>query len=418
MERLARVAGNLVASPQSRVFAEAGKKSPDDVVIVAAARTALTRAGKGPLKDTPPEELFAAVLKAVVQRSGIDPKRIEDVQVGNVLMPGAGAMLFRASEIVAGLPITVPCASTNRLCSSGLEACAIIAAKIRSGVISVGVGGGAENMSMFNMNDLIDVDKVSPKVFDSDEASNVLIPMGQCSEILTEKYGLKRQKLDEFAAESNRKAAEARKKGLFKDEIVPITVNVKGADGTTKSVTVSEDDGIREGTTVETLSKLKPSFRDNGASTAGNSSQTSDGAAAVLLCSRRVAQELKLKILGKFITHAVIGVAPDLMGIGPAEAIPLALKNANLKISDIDIFEVNEAFASQCSYCVDKLKIDHAKVNPKGGAIAFGHPLGCTGARQIATLFTELHRTKKRFGVTSMCIGSGQGAAAVFEAEF
>lgn len=418
MNRLSFVNQNLVSAPKSRNFSEVGKKSADDVVVVSALRTPLTRAGKGPLKDTPPEVLFATVLKAVIAQSGIDPKWIEDCQVGNVLMPGSGAMMFRAAQILAGLPIKVPVASTNRLCSSGLEAAALIASKIKAGIISAGIAGGAESMSMYDMNDQVDVEKVSKEVFDSDEASNVMIPMGQCSEILTEKFGLKRRGLDEFAAESHRKAAAARKEGLFKAEIVPITVTVKQPDGTEKRVTVTEDDGIREGTTADSLAKLKPAFRPEGGSTAGNSSQTTDGAAAVLLCSRRLAEQLGLKIIGKFITHAVIGVPPDMMGIGPAEAIPLALQNANLKVSDIDIFEVNEAFASQCSYSVDVLGIDRKKVNPKGGAIAIGHPLGCTGARQLATLFTELHRTKKRLGVTSMCIGSGQGAAAVFEAEF
>lgn len=417
MERLSLVTPSLTASPNLRVFSEPNKKSPDDVVIVAAVRSPLTRAGKGGLKDTAPEIIFSQVLQGLVKRSGVDPNVIEDVQVGNVLMPGSGVMMFRAAQVLAQMPIKVPINSANRLCSSGLEACSIIASKIKAGIISVGIGAGCESMSQYNMNNLIDAELVAPEVFDSDVASDVLLPMGQCSEILTEKYGLKRRPLDEFAVESHRKAALAQKNGLFDDEIVPIHTFIKTKDGK-KPIVVSKDDGIRADATLESLSKLKPSFRDHGQSTAGNSSQTTDGGAAVLLASRKAAEKLKLPIIGKFITHAVIGVPPDLMGIGPAEAIPIALANAKLKISDIDIFEINEAFASQCSFCADQLKIDRSKLNPKGGAIALGHPLGCTGARMFSTLLNELRRTKKKLGVISMCIGSGQGAAGILEAEF
>ena len=416
MDRLSALTPNLTSSGQCQNFSEPNKKCPNDVVIISALRSPLTKSGKGMLKDTPPEVVFSQVLKAVIQQSKIDPKKIEDMQVGNALMPGSGAMIFRAAQMMADLPFSVPCCAVNRLCSSGLEACAIIAAKIKAGIINVGIGGGVESMSLFNMNDAVDVDKVSPQVFDNENSANVLLPMGQCSEIVSEKYGQKRRPLDEFAAESFRRASVAQKNGWFKDEIVPIHTSIKTEQGS-KQVVVSEDDGIRAGVTADSLAKLKPSFRENGLSTAGNSSQTSDGAAAVLLCSRRAAEQMGLKIIGKFITHAVVGVPPDLMGIGPAEAIPLALSKAKLKISDIDIFEINEAFASQCSYCVDVLKIDREKVNPQGGAIALGHPLGCTGARQFATLLNEMKRLNKRFGVTSMCIGSGQGAAAVIERE-
>lgn len=397
---------------------EPGKKSPTDVVIVSALRTPLTRAFKGGLKNTAPELLLAHVLKAVIADSKIDPKLIEDVMCGNVLMPGAGALVMRQAQLLANLDIKTPVSAINRQCSSGLEACSIIASKIKSGLIEVGIGAGVESMSLFDMQSMVDPDKLSEDIFDNEQASNCMLPMGQCSEILTEKYGLKRPNLDQFAFNSHKKASIARKNGWFKEEIVPI--KVKQTDPKTKvtrEVVVAEDDGIREEITVEALAKLKPSFRPDGCSTAGNSSQLTDGAAAVLLMRRDVAEKLGVKIIGKFVSHAVVGVAPDMMGVGPAEAIPLAVGDAGLKISDIDLFEINEAFASQCSYCIDALGIDHKKVNPKGGAIAFGHPLGCTGARMFSTLLTELKRTGKKYGVISMCIGTGMGAAAVIERE-
>lgn len=235
-------------------------------------------------------------------------------------------------------------------------------------------------------------------------AMDCLIPMGQTSENVVEKYGLQRSKLDAFALSSHQKAAAARAKGKFRNEIAPVGE-------------VTEDDGIRPGTTMEVLGKLKAVFKEGGSTTAGNSSQTTDGAAAVLLMTRAEAEKRKLPVLGVWRGYAVKGVEPRIMGIGPAVAIPAVLRQCNLTLQDIDIFEINEAFASQASWCIDVLGIDSEKVNPNGGAIALGHPLGCTGARQIATLLNELHRTKKRYGVVSMCIGTGMGAAAVLEVE-
>lgn len=228
---------------------------------------------------------------------------------------------------------------------------------------------------------------------------------------------MSREKQDSFAAESHRKAEVAQKNGWFKEEIVPVHAIVLDAEGHETTVLADHDDGIRPGTTAEKLGKLRPTFDDDGSTTAGNASQVSDGAAAVLLMKRKTAQKLNLPILGKFITSAVVGVPPRIMGVGPAYAIPVALERAGLKVEQVDIFEINEAFASQAVYSVEKLNIPAEKVNPKGGAIAFGHPLGCTGARQIATLFPELKRQNKKIGVTSMCIGSGMGMAAVFESE-
>lgn len=237
------------------------------------------------------------------------------------------------------------------------------------------------------------------------------------SENVAAQFGVTREKQDAFAASSHAKAVVAQKNGWFKDEIVPLEATVTDKDGNEKTVLVDRDDGVRPGTTPEKLSKLRPAFDENGSTTAGNASQVSDGAAAVLLMKRKTAEKLGLPILGKYITAAVVGVPPRIMGIGPAFAIPVAVERAGLKLDDIDIFEINEAFASQAVYSIDKLGIPYEKVNPKGGAIAFGHPLGCTGARQIATLLPELKRQGKKLGVTSMCIGTGMGMAAVFESE-
>lgn len=418
MDRITSIKDKLKNKSDNRRLGDPNKKSPDDIVIVSALRTPICKAKKGKFKNTPPEILLAHVLKAVISETKIDPKFIEDVQCGNVLMPGAGALVMRQAQILAGLDISTPVAAINRQCSSGLEACSIIATKIKSGLIDIGIGAGVESMSLYKMQDWVDESKLSQDVFNNSVAKNCLLPMGQCSEILTEKYGLKREDLDNFAYLSYKKANQAKKNGLFKEEIVPIKVKkVNSKTSEFQDITVYDDDGIREDVTMDSLKRLKPVFRSDGLSTPGNSSQMSDGASAVLLTSRKKAEELGLKIIGKFISHVAVGVPPELMGVGPAEAIPLALNDAGLTIKDIDIFEINEAFASQCYYCVEALGIDHSKVNPKGGAIAFGHPLGCTGNRMFATLLTELKRTGKKYGVISMCVGTGMGAAAVIESE-
>lgn len=417
MDRISKLSSNVKQSNNNlKGFGQVGVKSPEDVVIVSALRTPFTKANRGLLKDTAPEVLLATVLKALIKDSGLDPAMIEDMQVGNVNQPAAGAVTARIAQMIAEFPVSVPVAAINRQCSSGLEACVIIASKIKSGLIEIGIGCGVESMSMYSMNDIVDPSKLSEQAFENTNSQNCLLNMGETSEIMAERFKITRKQVDAFASESFRKAVEAQKNGLFKDELVSVKTQVKDKDGKNKDVIVTVDDGIRL-TSTETLGKLKPSFRGDGISHAGNSSQVVDGAAAVLLMSRKMAERLDMKILGKFITHAVIGVAPDIMGVGPTVAIPMALKNANLSIDDIDIFEINEAFASVAVLCMRELKINPAKVNPKGGAIAFGHPLGVTGARQIATLLTELKRTDKKLGVISMCIGTGMGAAAVIERE-
>jgi acetyl-CoA acyltransferase 1 len=237
------------------------------------------------------------------------------------------------------------------------------------------------------------------------------------SENVAAEYGITRQEQDQFSVDSHKKAAAAQKAGYFKEEIIPCTVETFDKDGNAKTIVVDQDEGIRDNSSVEGLGKLKPAFTPTGSTTAGNASQISDGAAAVLLMKRKTAQKLNLPILGKYVTACSVGVPPRVMGVGPAYAIPVAVERAGLKISDVDIFEINEAFASQSLYTIKVLGIPIEKVNPKGGAIAIGHPLGCTGARQVATLFPELKRQNKRIGITSMCIGSGMGMAAVWERE-
>jgi len=315
---------------------------------------------------------------------------------------------------LAGFPETVSIVTTNRQCSSGLQAVASVAAAIKNGYIDIGIGAGFESMSQHDM--MSSVGEINPKVFDNANARDCMMGMGETSENVAEQYKVTRDEQDQFAFESQARASKAQKEGKFTSEIVPVTTTVKGADGQEKTVTISQDEGIRA-TTLESLKKLKPAFKENGTTTAGNSSQVSDGAAAVLLMRRSAAKKLGMPILGIFRSFAVVGVPPSVMGIGPAVAIPEAVKKAGLKISDIDVFEINEAFASQAVYSAKKLGIPFEKVNPNGGAIALGHPLGCTGARQVATLMPELKRANKKFGVISMCIGTGMGAAAVIERE-
>jgi len=270
---------------------------------------------------------------------------------------------------------------------------------------------------MYNMMSSVDVTKLSANMLSNDLAASCIMPMGITSENVAERYQVSRAKQDKMAADSHAKALAAQKQGLFDSEIVPVATKVKDKAGGMTDVTVTKDEGPRPGTTYENLSNLKASFKVGGSTTAGNASQVSDGAALVLLARRSAAKELGLPVIGRVRSYAVVGVDPKLMGIGPAYAIPAALEKAQLKVDDIDIFEINEAFASQATMSVEHLKVPLEKLNPKGGAIALGHPLGCTGARQIATLLPELKRTNKKLGVISMCIGTGMGAAGVIESE-
>ncbi|CAK9034796.1 unnamed protein product [Durusdinium trenchii] len=398
----------LGAQPTAGYCAAEKGEDPDDVVICCAVRTPLCKAKRGAFKDTAPELLLAAVFKEVVARTKVNPKDIGDIQIGNVLQPGASGLTSRMGQFIAELPYEIPLSTVNRQCSSSLQATATIAAFIKSGVIDVGLAGGVENMSMFPMMATIDITKLSKDVLDYPDAEACLLPMGLTSENVAAAYGIPRDRQDAMAADSHLKALEAQKNGWFKEEIVPVTVETKQKDGSVKKVVIDKDEGPRGGTTKESLGKLKPAFKAGGSTTAGNSSQVTDGAAMVLLARRSVAKKLGLPIVARFRSFACVGVDPKLMGIGPAFAIPPALEKAGLKVEDIDIYEINEAFASQATMSIDHLKIPMEKVNPKGGAIALGHPLGATGARQIATLLPELKRQNKKLGVTSMRKGGGR----------
>ncbi|GAV69065.1 Thiolase_N domain-containing protein/Thiolase_C domain-containing protein [Cephalotus follicularis] len=388
----------------------------DDVVIVAAYRTALCKSKRGGFKDTYPDDLLAPVLKALIEKTNLNPSEVGDIVVGTVLAPGSQrASECRMAAFYAGFPETVPIRTVNRQCSSGLQAVADVAAAIKAGFYDIGIGAGLESMTT---NPMAWEGSVNPRVNSLEHAQNCLLPMGVTSENVAHRFGVSRHEQDQAAVESHRKAAAATAAGKFKDEIIP--VNTKIVDpktGEEKPVTISIDDGIRPNASTSDLAKLKPVFKKDGSTTAGNSSQVSDGAGAVLLMKRSIAMSKGLPILGVFRTFAAVGVDPAIMGVGPAAAIPAAVEAAGLELGDIDLFEINEAFASQFVYCRNKLELDPAKINVNGGAIAIGHPLGATGARCVATLLHEMKRRGRdcRFGVISMCIGTGMGAAAVFE---
>jgi acetyl-CoA acyltransferase 1 len=375
-------------------------------------RTPITKAKKGGLAEACPEDLLAAVFKGVISESKIDPKLIEDVAVGNVLPPGGGATVARMAALYSGIPNTAAVNTLNRQCSSGLASVNQIAMEISSGQIDIGIGAGVESMTQ-NYGAGVMPERFSDAVMENEEAADCLAPMGITSENVAEEYGVTRAKQDAFAAQSYQRAFKAQSEGKFKSEIV--TVKYNDTDGNER--TVDKDDGIRDGVTAESLSKLKPAFKKDGTTHAGNASQVSDGAAAVLLARRSVAKKLGLPIKGKFVTAAVVGVPPKVMGIGPAYAIPKVLDISGLSTNDVDVWEINEAFASQALYSVEKLGLDQAKVNPSGGAIAIGHPLGATGSRQIATILPELKRQGKQIGATSMCVGSGMGMASIIVSE-
>lgn len=417
-DRLAQVTSHLKSSeadlaPNKNIVLN---KSPDDIVITTALRTPITKGGKGGFKDTAAADLLHGAFVNLIKRSGIDPSLVEDIAVGSVLPPGGGATEFRAAALAAGFPASTAVKSLNRQCSSGLQACVDIANAIKSGMIEIGIGAGVESMSkqygpgaVTEFSDLLE---------DHMSAAECKVPMGVLSENMAKDKGIARADQDKFAADSYAKAVKAQKEGLFDNEIAPL--EVKYTDPKTDketTITVSRDDGVREGMTPESLGKIRAAFAKGGSIHAGNASQISDGAAAVLMMRRETAERLGQKILGKYVASSVVGVPPLLMGIGPWKAIPVALEKAGIAKEDVDIYEINEAFASQALWCVKELGLPMEKVNPKGGAIAFGHPLGCTGARQVSTLLYELQRRKQSIGVTSMCVGTGMGMAAVWVAE-
>ncbi|KAM0753906.1 thiolase [Meredithblackwellia eburnea MCA 4105] len=400
------------------------RKSPDDVVITMAARSPLCKAKKGGFRDVALQELLIAFLKEAIKKMKIDPALIGDISVGTTLSPQA-AYDARASAIAAGFPDSVPVQVINRFCSSGLMAVSNVANQIRNGEIEIGFAVGVESMSSTPdggpMNGFVEEIACHPVAKDCAQ------PMGWTSENVSKDFNITRKRMDELAAASHQRAAKARSSGYFDKEILPLTILQKpstpaaaGAPAPARvQVTVSQDDGIRGDSTPEGLGKIRAAFPQwgNGTTTGGNASQITDGVAGVLLMTRRKAEELGLEILGKHICTSVGGLPPRIMGIGPSVAIPKALARAGISQDDVDLFEVNEAFASMLGYLVDTFGLPHEKVNVNGGAIALGHPLGCTGARQVATGLHELRRRGGRVLVTSMCIGLGMGAAAVFVAE-
>ncbi|KAJ5825920.1 hypothetical protein N7474_003058 [Penicillium riverlandense] len=413
-----------MASPIPRGLKQVLQKSPNDIVILSSLRTPVTRAKKGGFKDSYPEELLSHVLRATLKANpNLDPALIDDVTIGSVLQELGGAKAGRMAQIHAGFPHSVPFNTVNRQCSSGLAAITQVANSIRAGAINVGVGGGMESMTRNYGSRAIPtvlwpVLKESP----SQDARDCIMPMGLTSENVAERYGVSRADQDAFAADSHNKASAAQSAGKFDSEIVPVTtksLDPEQPDAPAKDVTVSADDGIRHNISVEKMASLKPAFKENGASTAGNSSQVSDGAAAALLMRRSTADALGLSgnIKARWVATAVAGCAPDEMGVGPAVAIPKLLESVGVTVPEVGVWEINEAFASQALYSIRKLGIDQAKVNPNGGAIAIGHPLGATGARQLATLLPEMERSGQQVGVVSMCIGTGMGMAGMFVRE-
>ncbi|KAL2352446.1 beta ketoadipyl CoA thiolase [Cryomyces antarcticus] len=409
-ERLSSILSHI--TPAKSGLAAITQKNPDDVVITLAIRTPLTKAKKGGFKDTPLDGLVFKLLKEVVRKSRLDPQMVEDICLGNV-SDAKAAYYVRAASLAAGFPNTTAASSVNRFCSSGLKAVQDIADQISMGSIECGVAIGAEHMSTGG--DRLTRPFVDEILEASQEARDCLQPMGQTSENVGADFNISREAQDRYAAESYQRAERAQKAGWFDDEITPITVKVKDADGSEKEVTLTKDEGPRYGTTYESLSKTRPAFKEFGdKSTGGNSSQVTDGAAAVLLMKRSKAEEMNQPILAKFCGATVAGLAPRIMGIGPSIAIPKLLTKFNITLADIDVIELNEAFASMAVYCLNELKIDHSKMNIRGGAIALGHPLGATGTRQIVTGLSECRRQKKKILLTSMCIGTGQGMAGLF----
>jgi acetyl-CoA acyltransferase len=388
-----------------------------EAVVVSAVRTAVGKAPRGMFRTTPPEVLAVTAIRGALDRApGLDPAEIDDVILG-CAFPEAeqGLNIGRNYALQAGLPESVPGFTLNRFCSSGLQAIAVGAQAIMSGMAEVMLCGGVESMSrvpgggnqeMFS-GDMLDV---SPDVY---------LSMGLTAENVASRFNVSRAEQDALAAESHRRALAAIANGTFDDEIVPVEIKhwLPGPDGTVveKSTTVTIDEGPRPGSTPDVLAGLKPVFKKGGTVTAGNSSQTSDGAAAAVVMSAEKAAALGFEPLGRFVSFAAAGCDPAVMGIGPVFAIPKALKLAGLKVSDIDLVELNEAFASQAAYCIRELGLDPAITNVNGGAVALGHPLGATGAKLTATLLHEMKRRKSRYGLVSMCVAGGLGAAAVFE---
>ncbi|MCH6267578.1 acetyl-CoA C-acetyltransferase [Neobacillus citreus] len=387
-----------------------------EAVIVAGARTPVGKSKKGTLAQVRPDDLGALVVKETLKRAGNYDGNIDDLVIG-CATPEAeqGMNVARNIGALAGLPHTVPAITVNRFCSSGLQAVAYAAQSIMLGHTDTAIAGGVESMSLLPMGGHV----IRPNAKLVESAPEYYMGMGHTAEEVAKKYGITREEQDAFAVRSHQRAFKAIQEGKFVDEIVPVDVTFRsvGKDNklVEKTIKFSVDEGVRPETNLETLAKLRPAFSVTGSVTAGNASQTSDGAAAVMIMDREKAEALGLKPLARFRSFAVGGVPPEIMGVGPVVAVPKALKLAGLEVSDINLFELNEAFASQSIQVIRELGLDEEKVNVNGGAIALGHPLGCTGAKLTLTLINELRRRQEQFGVVTMCIGGGMGAAGVFE---
>ncbi len=388
-----------------------------DAVIVSAVRTAVGKAPRGTLKDTRPDELGAAAIKEAIARvPGLEPADIEDVIMG-CAMPEAeqGMNVARAVAIRAGLPVETSAMTINRFCSSGLQSIALAADRIRTGGAEVEIAGGLETMSMIPMGGHI----IRPNPYLVDHYPDFYLSMGLATENVARKYEVTREQQDEFALRSHQRAAAALDHGKFKDETVSLTIAVEELDEKgrkqRREVVFDKDEGVRRDSSIEGLQKLKPAFHVKGTITAGNASQMSDGGAAAVVMSAERAQRLGVKPLARFVAYATAGCPPEEMGIGPIFAIPKVLKLAGLTLDQIDLIELNEAFAAQSLAVIKTLGLDQDKVNVNGGAIALGHPLGCTGAKLTASILRELERRNGRYGMVTMCVGGGMGAAGIFE---
>ena len=388
-----------------------------DAFIVSAVRTAIGKAFKGSLRNTRPDEMAATVIAEVVRRTpGLKPEEIDDVILGCAMPEGEQGLNFaRLSALRAGLPYSVPAMTINRFCSSGLQSIAFATERIMAGHADVIIAGGAESMSLVPMTGV----KFMANPHLANNNPNAYVSMGLTAENVAKKYNVTREMQDSFSYRSHMNAVAAIDAGKFKDEIVPLTIVTKALDSKEKKITkeyiFDTDEGPRKDTTMGKLAGLKPVFAAGGSVTAGNSSQTSDGAAVVMVMSEQKMKELGLKPMARLVSYAVGGVPPEVMGIGPVVAVPKALKQASMTLNNIQLIELNEAFASQAYYVMQNLRMDEKKVNVNGGAIALGHPLGCTGAKLTVSIINEARRRKARYGMVTMCIGGGMGAAGVFE---
>lgn len=395
-------------------------KQVQDAYIVAASRTPIGKAPRGALRNTRPDELLThAIRSALAQVPALDTKLIEDAIVGCAIPEAEqGLNVARIGALLAGLPPSVGGVTVNRFCASGLTALAMAADRIRVGEADVMLAGGCESMSMVPM--LGNKPSLPPRIFDADEHIGIAYGMGLTAERVAQRWEVSREAQDEFSLRSHQKALAAQQSGEFADEIAPYTVTDRMPDLASGQIVVNAreialDEGPRADTTLEGLGKLKAVFANKGTVTAGNSSQTSDGAGALVVVSEKILKQFNLTPLARFVSFAVRGVPPEIMGIGPKEAIPAALKAAGLALQDIDWIELNEAFAAQALAVIGELGLDQTKVNPLGGAIALGHPLGATGAIRAATLVHGLRRRKQKYGMVTMCVGTGMGAAGIVE---